>query len=787
MKKVLFVIFCAIFTCSEEVVQSSIPSHLLECYRGETPFLGAPKRLDVFLSLLRRLELNTKLDMRLFSAALLRSLRLDGIELFPNLVETEFVLPYRASAFQFNRYKLLMELFLPSQSDLINVDESLNSIEKCLLHKMISSTVQPWERGDENVVCPLSVQHRHMQQSANRLYSRCPIEDGVIQTEWGTVSPGTIIAAIASSLQIQSVSIKDILNANIFRAEISQSLLDSAMEDWNTKTEVFEIDDMDAETNVGISNIWAATLAGDLAEVVVNQGPRVGASSHNIIVGSSNRWNDTILPRDYHLFPQNGTSRIWHFTDAEILAGIDGLILANYLPTWVSQRRSLRLSQVIEMYYSNEGVSFEPSVRACNRLALFSKINSSQLFTEASRFAQILSLQQITVYIPKDVMERITEAAVTAFMSYVPTVLRQNHKECKKSSSVPTIDLIVATDSSWKGYEVEQFMSWIGGALELESQRSTIALVHGNTGQWIVPPADNLTCFYSTIANNTIQWPNRLNLPNVISRIIQHSRNQTLQGISDRISAGRSTVVLVISPTDRQATDEIERSRILMASLRRSFFDTYFAYVAQDIRDFQNINNEYLDYSELFLTVDSISIPDVISKVDSDLVKSNIPSKIVGAQCQVNGTEFYQIAYEDYVLPGREQSYRIHPFYLQRQSDIHVQFRNDGQGKILVCQWRGADDSHLCHTINEREVYTFNITNPCPSPEFCLPAHFAVSALTTQNLCAHNECRLPHQVGYYIQHSGFRCLPLLGSAIKMSPLWKVHLALSLVISLSYYV
>ncbi|XP_050347754.1 uncharacterized protein LOC126771736 [Nymphalis io] len=787
MKIVFFVVFCAVcIKCSEGVIQSSIPRHLLECYRGGGPFLGAPRRLDVFLSLLRRLELDTKLDLRLFSATLLRSLRLDGIEQAPNTVETEFVLPYRASAFQFHRYKLLMEMFLPSRSDLINVDESLNTVEKCLLHKMISSTVQPWERGDESVVCPLSAQHRHMQQTANRMYSRCPIEDGVIQTDWGTLSPGTLIAAIASSLEAQRVTITDILNANMFRADISESLLDSAMEDWYTKTEAFEVYDMNSETNVGISNIWAATLAGDLAEVVVNQGPRVGASSHNLITGSSNRWNDTLLPRDYYLFPLNGTLRNWHFTDAEILAGIDGLILANYLPTWVNQRRSLRLSQVIEMYYSNEGVSFEPSVRACNRQALFSNINISQLFTETSRFAHILSLQQITVYIPKDVMERITEAAVTAFMDYVPTVLRQYHKECIKTSSVPTIDLIVATDSSWKGYEVEQFMSWIGGALELESQRSTIALVHGNTGQWIVPPADNLTCFYSTVANNSIEWPNRLNLPNIISRVIQHSRNQTMQDITDKISAGHSTVVLVISPTDRQSTDEIESSRVLMASLRRSFFDTYFAYVSRDTREFQNINNEYLDYSELFLTVDSISIPDVIRKVDSDLVKGNIPSKIVGAQCQVNGTEFYQIPYEDFVLPGREQSYRIHPFYLQQQSVVHVQFRNDGQGKILVCQWRGADESHSCRTITEREVYTFNITKPCPSPQFCLPAHFAVSALTTQNLCAHNECRLPHQVGYYIQHSGFRCLPLMGSAIIMSPLWKVHLALSLMISLSYY-
>ena len=99
----------------------------------------------------------------------IHSVRLDGIEEAANSVESEFVLPYRASAFQYHRYKLLMELFLPSQSNILNVDDSLNKIEKCLLHKMLSSTVRPWERGDESVVCPLTIQNRQrMEQSANR-------------------------------------------------------------------------------------------------------------------------------------------------------------------------------------------------------------------------------------------------------------------------------------------------------------------------------------------------------------------------------------------------------------------------------------------------------------------------------------------------------------------------------------------------------------------------------------------------------------------------------------------
>ncbi|XP_032529388.2 uncharacterized protein LOC116779252 [Danaus plexippus] len=785
MKEILYLVLISIiFHSSNEVVLSRVPTHLLDCYQGGGPILGAPRRLDVFLSLLRKLELNSRLDMRLLSSALLRSLRLDGIEQSANSVETDLYLPYGASAFQFHRYKLLMEIFLPSQ-DLLNVNETLSTVEKCTLHKMLSSTVQRWERGDENVVCPLSAERKHMEQSANRINSRCPIEDGVIKTDWGTISPGILVAALASSLEAQRVDITDILGADIFKDEVSQSLVESAKEDWYDELEQFDVKSKSLNTNTDISNVWVATLAGDLAEVVINQGARVGASAQKLMVGSSNRWNDTFIPRIYYLFPQNATLPDWHFTDAEILAGIDGLIIANYLPKWVEQRRSLRLSQIIEMYYSNEGVSFDTSVRACNRQALFANIvNGSQLFTETSRFAHMLSLQQITVYIPKEEMERITTTAVGVFMNYVPNLLRRSHQECKWRPVVANVDLIVATDGSWKGYEVEQFMSWISEAIEVGAQGSSISLVNGNTGEWIVR-ATNLTDFFVMLTNESIQWPNRLNLPNVISTIIEYSRDQTLQEISDMVSAGRSTVVLVVT-SERPSNDELERSRSLMQSLRQSFYDVYFAYAATDMTEYQNINNQFMDYSELFLKIESNSVIDVIRTVDIHLVKNIIPFRIIGPQCPVNGTNYFQTPYENYVLPYREQFYRIHPFYLRQQSLINIQFRNDGQGQILVCLWRGAEVSRSCQMIKERDVYTFNLTDPCPSREFCPPAHLSVKAVTTLNSCANSDCRLPHQVGYYFQHSGFRCLPLLGAAAYVKPFLKVQIILSLMISFLYY-
>lgn len=71
----------------------------------------------------------------------------------------------------------------------------------------------------------------------------------------------------------------------------------------------------------------------------------MGASAQKLMVGSSNRWNDTFIPRIYYLFPQNATLPDWHFTDAEILAGIDGKIYCNerFIPNVTVERFVVQL------------------------------------------------------------------------------------------------------------------------------------------------------------------------------------------------------------------------------------------------------------------------------------------------------------------------------------------------------------------------------------------------------------------------------------------------------------
>jgi hypothetical protein len=254
----------------------------------------------------------------------------------------------------------------------IDYENILSSFEFCALHKMLSSSIEPFERKDELQNCPRSIINstrtrferplsivptlrdpsvHHRQPHANFSivtpnFSRCPVENGVVTADNfmknNHIHPGVLIANIAAGLQPQQVKIGEFV-----------SELRTASEFENLET--MEINDNRQRISKLISslnavdNTYAAGLVGDLAEVVIYQ-----ALGANYSIGFDGSWNDTDFPRVFHL---NGNRRgLWHLTDAEILSGIDGLFFSQQVASWTSRIRRIRLSQVLEMFYHHQGI-----------------------------------------------------------------------------------------------------------------------------------------------------------------------------------------------------------------------------------------------------------------------------------------------------------------------------------------------------------------------------------------------------------------------------------------------
>jgi hypothetical protein len=250
----------------------------------------------------------------------------------------------------------------------IDYERILTPTELCILHKLLSSSVEPFERHDELRNCPRqilnstmherprkkmprprdpSVHHRQPQANFTVVgpnFSRCPVEMGVVlDSKLLAVHPGVIIANVVTGLQPQQVKLAEFVSEYRFTDPFENL---ETMEMTDNRMKIAKL----ISSLSSVDNTYASGLVGDLAEVVLFQG-----SHGNFTIGFQGMWNDTNFPRMFHL---SGNQRgDWHMTDSEILSGIDGLFVSQQVSQWTSRIRRLRLSQILEMFYLHQGIS----------------------------------------------------------------------------------------------------------------------------------------------------------------------------------------------------------------------------------------------------------------------------------------------------------------------------------------------------------------------------------------------------------------------------------------------
>lgn len=151
---------------------------------------------------------------------------------------------------------------------------------------------------------------------------------------------------------------------------------------------------------------------GDLSEAALYQ----GSVSDSISIGVSGNWNSTSVPKYYFISSNENLDA----TDAEIRAGLDGLIMALSIDSWKSSVSSLKVSQILDMYYSPRGV-FNSSIRACNRKNLQTTVAPSETLIEQTvAFNTLLDDEAVLEgTITPDTYSAVGSSAVESFLNYL--------------------------------------------------------------------------------------------------------------------------------------------------------------------------------------------------------------------------------------------------------------------------------------------------------------------------------------------------------------------------------
>lgn len=88
-------------------------------------------------------------------------------------------------------------------------------------------------------------------------------------------------------------------------------------------------------------------ILGDLAEAALIQGSERGSTT-SVSIGTAGGWNSTQASRYFMLQSRNNVQ----MTDPEIRGDVDGFVLGRDILTILNVNNALRLSQLLDMYYS---------------------------------------------------------------------------------------------------------------------------------------------------------------------------------------------------------------------------------------------------------------------------------------------------------------------------------------------------------------------------------------------------------------------------------------------------
>jgi len=157
--------------------------------------------------------------------------------------------------------------------------------------------------------------------------------------------------------------------------------------------------------------IYGATVAGSLAQVIVNRQKRMRNVA--IQMGASGAWDRSSCPPEYVLREVITPGR--HVTRAELLGDIDGFVLGTSLPDIAKYDSALKLSQVFESYYGAGSKELVWEKRA----GIFKQLSGSEdlLASEIKRACESIRRKSAVVYEKEDyeMFDAEAENAVSVF------------------------------------------------------------------------------------------------------------------------------------------------------------------------------------------------------------------------------------------------------------------------------------------------------------------------------------------------------------------------------------
>lgn len=615
---------------------------------------------------------------------------------------------------------------------------------------------------------------RSLVDVASNAVSQCPVENGVMRTTWGAVAAGPLIAGIAAGLVQQNVATMELLkltrNYNLNRRQPLQANGNGNFNRWGGNGNRPPI-------QLSVDNRWAATLAGDLAEVTLLQGPM----GREMSVGAAGAWNSTTVPHWYFLSQRERLE----MTDAEIRGGIDGLAIGVNVADWRRDISQLRLSQLLDMYYSNHGI-LSTKFRSCNRRELFNEYaQPQQLQAQGIAFSTVLDREmQLRYTLTSKNIEQFSSASAETLVNYISNGL--NDVTCDATSAMNSeirarADLHIFIETTWQFNEIQPAIATLLENVDVNRFDSQVTLYNANDAATMVNTSSTLLDFYM-LWNQTSHshQPSGFNLAAVIKKVREIGAQILDEERARSQSSGRSFIALVVpqlsgvSEGDSNfVAEQLVGIRERNPDLKLLFWSggshgRFARYVQDQNRDIFPLLG-FSSSGDSSQQINAYTLP-VIKRI------KEVPRRISNPRCNAEWqqNDWGQNNFDQFVEQSGVNFYRLSPNYFQHSGGtVRVQGRQ--QAQIIVCTSRNVElprfsntsqqvDGVNCRQLMNSESYDYGLAGACDGYSLiqnCPPVYISVQSAPTSvpsyNQCNDLGCRFPNDIKFNINIDNLGC------------------------------
>ncbi|KAF5281458.1 hypothetical protein FQA39_LY17776 [Lamprigera yunnana] len=761
---------------SQENAENYVAPALLECYNS-TEILNReirlPSSINVLIALLQKIESGpSKQNDRELAVELIHRFKQDGIVKTSTESNSPYVKPYGVLGVQADKNKIMLRKLIPGTAQNFP-NSTLTIIERCSMHFMLSNAFELQIRGDENSVCnkldrfqrrvrrtasnddvevfiPVNLRSRignledidHLdpnkevdvmnpnsaKNSVTLQFSECPLENGVVYTRWGAVQAGVIIAGIAAGRE----------------------------------TQLLKID------NYEVDSRFAVTLAGDLAEVALHQG---AALKDSLTVGAKGGWNGTQVPRWYFV-ERNSDIQM---TDAEIRGGLDALILAKNIEGWKTKAGSIKLSQVLDMYYSTRGV-FSKKYRACNRQSIYYEVApQDELLKNTISFSFLLNKEaKLLGSITPEGINAYSEKVVDKINDYISSL---QDLRCEIDVDIierVNVDLLIVLDTDIDFDLIQRSLGYLFDNIDVNPYESNYTIINAKTAEIILNSSNSILDFYLNYnkSEHLNSQQRGFDVTAVFDKIEQIFKDKLNNETNDKNIRGKSTSVLFVVNT-------LSNNDKLVADSRKEYIkqwlpDLKLLVLGKNDKDAYRelVFDAANDVFQLSNSLDGTSVTQSVNQVIERIKR--IPKRISNPKCGADlSGESTPESFDQFIEPSSINYYRVAPNYLFGEGEKSVQFQGYGYGNLQVCFSRQTEkpdqnntsQDNKCETISGNNVVTFSLNDACSGYDAissCPPAYFSVKSTvvgeeSTNIRCKESGCRYPDSVKYTIKADKLSC------------------------------